>query len=269
MEKGKLIGRGMTAEVYDWEQDKVLKLFFDRYNEHWVKVEAQKGSIAHNAGIPSPAVFDVINIDGRQGIILEKVSGRSILKYIQLEPWKLYIFAQKLARFHYKIHQHSAEGLPSQKDRFIYAIKKSSLLSNEKITKISDYIDSLPNGKSICHGDLHFNNVIIANDKLIAIDWSSTYQGNPLGDVARTCLMMNSPVDPFKNLGMVSVVFQYAKWLTCWSYLNEYMRLSKVKYEDIDPWLLPVAAAKLKDKVPGEEKWLLEFIDKRLLQYGL
>lgn len=28
MSKGYLIGKGMTAEVYEWEEDKVIKLYF-------------------------------------------------------------------------------------------------------------------------------------------------------------------------------------------------------------------------------------------------
>jgi hypothetical protein len=58
----------------------------------------------------------------------------------------------------------------------------------------------------------------------------------------------------------------YPRRMTYWSYLNEYMRVAKVKFEDIDAWMLPVAAAKLKDKVPGEEKWLMKIIDTRLEQ---
>jgi len=268
MEKGKLIGKGMTAEVYEWEKDRVLKLFADRYNQDWVKVEAKKGSAVHNAGISSPSVFDVIDVDGRTGIILQQIYGKSMLREIQEEPWKSYLFAQKLARFHYKIHQYSSDELPSQRERFAFTINRSSKLDGETRNKIIDYVDSLPNGKSICHGDLHFNNVIISNKKLVAIDWSSAYQGNPLGDVARTCMMMSSPSSPIRIPDVISSFFQYAKWLIYWTYLNEYMRLSKAKFEDIDAWMLPVAAAKLKDKVHGDEKWLMDIINKRLKQFN-
>jgi hypothetical protein len=99
-----------------------------------------------------------------------------------------------------------------------------------------------------------------------AIDWSSGYKGNPLGDVARTYLILNTPAVPPGISDIVAAMSIYPKWLACWIYMNEYMRIAKVKFEDIDAWMLPVAAARLKDKVPGEEKWLMKIINKRLKQ---
>jgi hypothetical protein len=51
-------------------------------------------------------------------------------------------------------------------------------------------------------------------------------------------------------------------------YLNEYCRLSRAKLEDIDRWMLPVAAARLREDVPGERDWLLRLIDDRLRAYA-
>ena len=47
---------------------------------------------------------------------------------------------------------------------------------------------------------------------------------------------------------------------------SEYMKIADVRYEDLDAWILPVAAAKLKDKIPGEEKWLMKIINEKLDQ---
>lgn len=269
MEKGKLVGKGMTSDVYEWGQGKVLKLFAERYSKDWVSLEAKKGYIVHNTGISSPYVFDVIDLDNRSGIILERVYGKSMLRQIQEKPWKSCLLALRLARFHFKIHQHFSDELPSQTERFAFAINRSSKLDGETRNKIIGYVDSLPNSRSICHGDLHFKNVIVSNNKLVAIDWSGSYQGNPLGDVARTCMLMLSPSNPTRIPDIIVNAFQYAKLLIYRTYLNEYMRLAKVSFQDIDDWTLPVAAAKLKDKVPGDESWLIDIINKRLKKYNL
>lgn len=259
MEKGTLIGRGMTAEVYEWAPGMVLKLFFDRYSEDRIKYEAEITKLLHEAGVPSPAIYGMIDVDGRKGIILERIIGKTILSHIQVKPWKLYYFAQKMAQLHFKIHTHSANNLPSQKERFTYKIKLSSQILGDMEKKVLDYIDSLPNDICVCHGDIHFNNIIVSQNELVAIDWNSAYQGNPLGDVARTALLISSPAMPPGTPNITIMLSEYAKSVTYWTYLNEYMRLAKVKFEDIDAWILPVAAAKLKDKVPGQQNgyWIL------------
>ena len=264
MSKGDLIGKGMTAEVYEWGLDKVLKLYFDRFSDDWINYEAKIGTAVHAAGVPSPAVYDIVEVNGRKGIIFQRISGKSILKHIQSEPWNVYKYVRQLAELQFEIHQYSSSELPTQIERYSVRIKSSSKILGNLEQKILDYVETLPGGTSVCHGDLHFNNIIVSGNKLVPIDWNSAYQGNPLGDVARTCLMINSPSKPPGTPDIIMLMSQYAKWLTYWTYINEYMRLSKARFEDIDAWILPTAAAKLRDKLPGEEKRLMNIIKKRL-----
>lgn len=269
MAKGDLIGKGMTAEVYEWGHDKVLKLYFDKFGDEWIKHEADIGYKLHEAGLPSPQVFDMVDIEGRKGLIFQRIFGKSILRHIEVEPWNLYYYAQQMAKVHFKIHKCTADGLPSQRERFSYTLKRSSEILGDKIPKILDYIESLPKGNNVCHGDLHFNNIIVSGNKFVAIDWNGAYTGNFLGDVARTCMIINSPAIPYGTLDIMNNTFQYVKRSIYWTYISEYMRLAKIKLEDIDEWMLPVAAAKLKDRVPGEEKWLMNIINKRLEKLAL
>ncbi|HEX2927424.1 MAG TPA: aminoglycoside phosphotransferase, partial [Ruminiclostridium sp.] len=61
MKKGRLLGSGLTAEVYEWGQDKILKLYFKKYsNDDWVNHEAEVGYLVHESGLMSPAVFDKV-----------------------------------------------------------------------------------------------------------------------------------------------------------------------------------------------------------------
>ncbi|PNT90383.1 phosphotransferase family protein [Clostridium thermosuccinogenes] len=264
MIKGKMIGKGMTAEVYEWGQDKVLKLFFDNVTMERVDYEASIGKTVHEAGVPSPAVFGVIDAEDRRGIIYERIEGKTMFLHIQKEPWMVYHYAQQLARLQYEVHKCKLKNLPAQKDKFTDRIKSSSQILGDRLGKILDYMESLPDGNSVCHGDFHFNNIMVSGNRLVPIDWTNAYCGNPLGDVARTCLIMRSPLKYPEFPDIMMPIIQYTKWLICWTYLNEYMRLSKAGYKDIYAWILPVAAARLRDKVPGEEKWLMSVIDKHL-----
>jgi uncharacterized protein (TIGR02172 family) len=269
MEKRELLGKGMTADVYKWGQDKVLKLYKEGYSEEWIEKEGAIGRKIYEAGVPSPAVFDMVEIDGRKGIILQRIFGKSMLAILEKEPWRFHSLVQQLAAFQHKIHKYSNEGLPSQKEKFSQAIALSSGILGDKAKKIIDFVDTLPEGDSICHGDLYLGNIIVSNDKLVAIDWSGAYRGDPSGDVARTCLIINSPAVPPGIPDIVGIMSAFPKWMTCRLYLNEYIRASKAKLENLDAWMLPVAAARLKSRIPGEEKWLMEIIDKQLKQQKL
>ena len=266
MEKGELLGKGMTAEVYKWGRDKVLKLYWRNYSEEWVRYEAEIGQKVHEAGVSSPAVFEMVEIDGRKGIVLERVFGKTLTGIIIKEPWLYSRCVYQMARFQNNIHKHRTDGIPSQKEKFTRTISLSSGILGDKVKQILDYIDRLPDRDNICHGDMYLSNIINSGDKLVAIDWSSGYRGDPSGDVARTCLIINSPATLPGTPNILAAMSKFPKTLTCGAYLNEYLKVSKTRFEDIDAWILPAAAAKLKDRIPGEEKWLMKIINKRLEQ---
>jgi uncharacterized protein (TIGR02172 family) len=263
--KGKLLDDGMTAEVYEWGKDKVIKLFYDGFSDDWINNEAIIGKAVHEIGIASPAVFEIINVGSRKGIVLERIFGNTMLRHIQAEPWKLYYYTRELAGLHFKIHQFaSPEGIPSQKERFIGKINMSSEILGDRIKAILRYIENLPDGSSVCHGDFHFDNIFVTENGLVPIDWSNAYIGNPLGDVARTCLMINSPAVQPDASDIMMPLFQYTKWSIYWTYLNEYRKHTRIDLNSIDAWTIPAAAVKIADKIPGEEKWLMGIIDKHL-----
>jgi hypothetical protein len=268
MNRGNLIGQGVTAEVFEWGQNQVLKLYFEKYGGEVANREAELGRAVHDAGVPSPAVFETIDVDGRKGTVFQLVLGKTMLKHIEEEPWNIYYYAQQLAAAQFKIHRYSANSLPGQREKFAVKIKSSYKILGDRQKRILDYLDSLPDGVSVCHGDFHFNNIIVSGGEFIAIDWNGAYRGNPMGDVARTCLMMSSPAKLPGVTDMMMVLTQGIRWLTYWSYLNEYLTLAKATFDSIDEWLLPAAAAKLKDGLEDEENWLMDIIDTRLKLYG-
>jgi hypothetical protein len=270
MEKGQLLGKGSTAEVYGWGQDKIIKLFFNKYSSDYrVNYEANVSRIVYESGVISPAVYDTVEVDGRKGIIYERIKGKPIIEHLITAPWNSYYYLQKTIELQHNIHKFSAKELPTQEERFTHAIGLSSWILGDRAKKIIDYMKGLPDGESICHGDFYMNNILVSGKKLVPIDWAGAYQGNPLGDVARTGMIISSPALPYEIPDPVTMLSNYPKKLFFWHYINEYMRRSKARFADIDSWVLPVAAAKLKDNVPGEEKWLLDIINKRFEQINL
>ena len=76
--------------------------------------------------------------------------------------------------------------------------------------------------------------------------------------------MMRSPFIPHWISKIIKFFSKIVKYFLYSTYLKEYLKHTKVKYQEVEDWILPVAAARLREKIPGEEKWLLSIIDERL-----
>ncbi|MDP4091100.1 MAG: aminoglycoside phosphotransferase family protein [Bacillota bacterium] len=269
MEKGALIGQGRTAEVYEWGEDKVLKLYFDWYKNEWIKYEEESGKALAENGVPCPKVYDIVQEDRRNGIIYERIRGISMLKCIESRPWRTRIYARQMAEVHNRIHGFHMDKLPEQKPHIEYAIRQSEKLLGDKTEKIINYLKELPEGTSVCHGDFHPDNILVRDGSAVVIDWTNAYYGNPLGDTARTLLMFQSTYLPPGTPKILAAASKAVRKSMYSAYLKEYTKLAKVKTEDIKDWILPVAAARLREDVPGEREWLLGLVDSEFLRKGL
>src|SRR5215472_7629516 len=67
--RGVFLASGSCAEVFAWDEQRVLKLFRKDIPESLVKSEGIKAAAARAAGIRTPAVLDIVALDGRYGIL--------------------------------------------------------------------------------------------------------------------------------------------------------------------------------------------------------
>ncbi|MHB0876194.1 MAG: hypothetical protein ACYC5O_09135 [Anaerolineae bacterium] len=84
---GERVGFGATANIYAWGDGQVLKLFHAGISEAAIRREAEATAIAHGIGLAVPAVGGVVEVDGRLGIVYERVSGPTLLQSISASPW--------------------------------------------------------------------------------------------------------------------------------------------------------------------------------------
>ena len=98
--KGELIGKGLTAQVYGWGQGRVLKLFESWRPEEKVERELRATRAVHAAGLPAPAVYEIVEVEARQGIVFERIDGPSMFEQVIARPWRLFAAARQLAELH-------------------------------------------------------------------------------------------------------------------------------------------------------------------------
>jgi aminoglycoside phosphotransferase (APT) family kinase protein len=256
---GPPIARGRTAEVFAWQDGRVLKLFYDWVPPTWVETEAKASRAVYEAGLPAPAIEGVLQADGRRGIVFERVEGPSMLAEWKSKPWLLVRSARQLAELHAAIHALPGAGLPAYRERLEGDIRAAQTLPAHLKDAALSALARLPDGDALCHADFHPDNVLVTARGLIIIDWMTAVRGNPLADVARTSLLLCMAALPpgTRHVRLIDA----ARKLYHAVYLKRYLQLRPASREDIAAWRLPTLAARLNENIAAERAPVLAAIE--------
>jgi len=253
-----LIGEGRGADVYAWEEGRVLKLYRSEAAARWAEQEAAITRDVRRAGLPVPAVEGVIEVNGRPGIVFERVEGPSMLRAAPARPWMLVRWAHLLAELHAAMHDCAIPSLPAQRQQMEQQIGCAGQLSPELRQAALDALARLPDSSALCHGDFHPDNVLMSPQGPIVIDWDGATRGNPAADVARTSLMIRTG-HPTPRPALAWLVERFRRPFHS-LYMKKYASLRTVDTRELAAWELPVAAARLADCIPAEEQHLVRII---------
>ena len=251
-----MIGKGAQCEVFAWGEIRVLKLFRPGADLRWIENEVQVTTLAHDTGLPAPRVYGIVEVEGRKGIVLERISGPDLAAELISHPERASELGCLLADLHARIHCNVLAGLPSQRDHF----RRTFLLPGPLKPAEADYflglLECLPDGVAVCHGDLNVKNVILSPSGPVIIDWDSARSGNPAADVARTVLLMDTakyharevcPDIAEDTVGALMASVRDA-------YLARYYEVTNVNPDEVSAWMPVVVAARLRDGGTVEEQ---------------
>ena len=263
MQKGALIGAGRTADVYAWGDEQVLKLYQEWMPAVAIEREFALTRLARAGGLPVPAADEMLRIDGRLGIVFERIRGTSLLKKLEARPWQLVSVSRLLAEYHARMH---ACRLPpetlSQREQIEQGIAWAKDLSEAEKQTILGLLSRLPDGDAICHGDFHPDNLIITEHGPVIIDWMTGRRGHPLADVARTVLLIQTGGLPSGVSSAMRLMINASRSGLVNIYLNRYRQIRSASQAGIDAWILPLLAARLfeVESYPLEKQLLLKRI---------
>lgn len=264
VDRGNKIGEGNTAEIFEYSNDKVLKLYREGMSIHACENEYNITRYINDCLGIAPRAYEIVRIDGRIGAVYEKIEGKNMLHHMVSNPINLKKEAHKLAKCHFEIHKPVNINIMSVKDKLKQDLSYVKELSEEEKNKIVLYMDKLPDDNKLCHFDFHPGNIIISDKKPVIIDWMTACKGDAAADVARTLLLLKYG----QTEGVSKVVKKIIKMLQEKLYLyykEEYIRLSNCKEVYIERWILPVAAARLREWISDDEKAiLLDIVKKRM-----
>ena len=254
------IAFGHTAEVYAWEDGKVLKLYYPDYNQTDADREALIARLVYAAGLPSPAVFDVIDIGQRRGIVFERIKGTAMLDSLSHHPWNMPRLARQLADLQLSLHAQSAPKLRPLHSTLAFNIQHAIALPNDLRELALRALARLPEGDRLCHGDLHPGNVILTARGPVLIDWMNACSGNPFADVARTQLLLTLSAIPQDIPLPLRVALQGLRNGLFQTYLRRYLARTPDPQGQICAWLPVLAAARFSENIPAEHPGLLKLL---------
>ena len=235
MQVGKLIGIGNTADVYEWEDDKVLKLFHVGYPDTAVNMEYHNAIAIRDLIFFKPRAYDLISYDNRKGIIYDRVMGESLQDWV-LRTGDMSLCAEYMSKLHKEIVRSEVHDVPNYKDFLRYHLPKT--LSVDEREKLLQMIDSLANGDTLCHGDFHPGNILMSNDRIYVIDFMNVCHGNYLYDIARTVFLVEYTPVP-QEAPNRDIIMQFKKALT-----DLYLMYMNVTREMIEAYLTVIVAVR-------------------------
>ena len=139
------IDEGRTAEVFLWDKGRILKLYRDGFPREWADWEAQMTRAIREAGVPAPRIFEVRDVDGRRGIVMEQISGRLMSADLRTNWLNVIGHARWLAELHVQMHRRPVTELPKQHESLKQRIQEASV-SAEIRAEALRRLERLPEG---------------------------------------------------------------------------------------------------------------------------
>ncbi len=263
------VAEGREAEMFAWGDGKILRLLRNVGAQDRLQREAAAMEAARSRGVRVPAVHSLTTVEGRPGMVMERIEGPDLLALVGRRPWKIFWGGRILGDAHAQLHAASASSrLPALKATLKQCIESYDRLPEQLARFALQLLDELPDGDSLCHGDFHPGNILMAGETPVVIDWTNATQGDPDADVARTLLMFRLAELPPGSPALTRLLALIGRKVMASAYLRAYRRRRAVEPAAVRRWEIPVAAARLADGIEEEATSLVALLEEAYERTG-
>ena len=260
LELGKRIGNGRAAEVFEFGQGRVIKLWREPGHPEWMAREARAQQAVIAAGVRAPTVFEETQVDGRNGLIIERVDGLDGLTAALKQPWRIWSIGRGIGRLHRQIAKVAAPAeLPTfeQRTRHIIADPKFPADIRERLLAL---FERAPRRIALCHMDFHPGNIMETTRGPVVIDFANAQAGHPACDHIQSLLLLTVGVPAEVSLSE-RILILVGRRLMTWGYRSGYGKIDRREMTFLRPLVI---AQRLGDGIPEERAGLEAMLPKAL-----
>jgi Ser/Thr protein kinase RdoA (MazF antagonist) len=193
---GEKISEGATADIHAWAPGQVLKLSKAGVPQWLGEHEARVTRAVFAAGGPAPEVFGDVTLEGRFGIVMERLDGPTLLQLLRTRAITIERAGAILATLYLSVHKTPPPPDVSSLSGWINDAARlpGGVLPKHIVAGVVALIERLPPGDGLCHGDLHAGNVIMTAEAPRIIDWTATVRAPAALDLGRCHLTLTELV---------------------------------------------------------------------------
>lgn len=175
-------------------KDFMLKLLKPGVPASEIEEEYEQACKVYELGIPSPEPGVLVMANGCEGLMFKRMVGKkSYARALGDEPERAEEFGVSYARSVKALHSTPCDKtrFKSIKETYGSQIAGSKYRDDDFKKQALDFLNSLPDGDTCVHGDMHFGNLLTTPAGNVFIDLGNFSYGNPLFDFAMMDLLLD------------------------------------------------------------------------------
>lgn len=187
-----VIGRGACGECYRIDDETIIKLYYGNADLGWIEHEKSLSKKAFVMGIPTAISYDIVEANGRRGVVYELIKSKTLGELIRTDPSRLDEYMAMYVGVCKKvgsIHTNDPE-IPFFKETNRADIANITGITEEERAYLDRFLDLVPDGDACVHGDLNINNIMVQDGECCLIDMGELSTGIPMFDLSRIMFSM-------------------------------------------------------------------------------
>jgi thiamine kinase len=186
---GDVVARGTRSLIHAFGNGAVIKVPHLSTPADWILAEANYSEAVRSVGAPVPRLLGIESIGGRPASVWERIDGPSMWQHIIDRSDLSADLGHLLADIQLELFALVPPvTLPGQRDRLVSKIRLSAAKVDARLIRALEVLPTAAGPPRLCHGDLHPSNVVLSERGPVIVDWFDASRGDPIADVARTCL---------------------------------------------------------------------------------
>ncbi len=187
-----VIGRGACGECFRIDDETIIKLYYDNTDTKFIEHEKALAKKAFVMGIPTAISYDIVEANGRKGVVYELIKAKTLGELMRSENAKLDEYAGLYVDICKQVHSIRTKDpeIPSFKEANRADIKNITGITEEERNYLHRFLDLVPDGDTCLHGDLNINNIMVQNGECCLIDMGELSTGTPMFDISRILFSM-------------------------------------------------------------------------------